>query len=556
MLEVIELTPEEAAQLEERVKKRQLNDSDYELLGGLLNTYFHLNHLLEEKKLSLKRLLRLFWNKSEKSGKLFNEDKGTVETQDVELSESTAMELEESCGDAGADEEHKSRGQEKESGKAKKPGHGRNGAIQYPGADQIEVAIDGLKSGDICPACEKGKVYNWKPGKVLRLTGGTPVKCRLYKMEKLRCSLCQEIYSAQLPKEAGEKKYDQEAGSIVALLKYGFGMPFHRLSVLQQNLGIPLAPSTQWEIVKLVSQDVSPVFDELLWQGAQGEVIHNDDTVIEILELLKENKSEENADKRNGRFTTGMVCKSDKYKIALFFSGRNHAGENLNRLLEQRNSWLPPPIQMCDALSRNLSSRFRTTVSYCLLHGRRNFIDILETFPTECKHVIDALGTIYKYERVAKDLKMTPDERLKFHQQESGPVMNKLKKWFEEQFEEKKVEPNSSLGKAIKYMIKHWQQLTLFLRKEAAPLDNNLVERSLKMAILNRKNAYFYKTQNGADIGDIFMSIIQTCKFNKVNAFEYLTHLQKHSSMVKEKPHGWLPWNYMDTMTRLSRGRK
>ena len=211
---------------------------------------------------------------------------------------------------------------------------------------------------------------------------------------------------------------------------------------------------------------------------------------------------------------------------------------------------------MCDALSRNLSSRFRTTVSYCLLHGRRNFIDILETFPTECKHVIDALGTIYKYERVAKDLKMTPDERLKFHQQESGPVMNKLKKWFEEQFEEKKVEPNSSLGKAIKYMIKHWQQLTLFLRKEAAPLDNNLVERSLKMAILNRKNAYFYKTQNGADIGDIFMSIIQTCKFNKVNAFEYLTHLQKHSSMVKEKPHGWLPWNYMDTMTRLSRGRK
>lgn len=557
MLEVIELSQEDAVQLGERVKSRQLNDSDYELLGGLLNTYFHLSHLLEEKKLSLKRLLRLFWNKSEKSGKLFKEDKGTVETQDVELSESTAVELEESRGDAGADEEHKTRGQEKESGKAKKPGHGRNGASQYPGADQIEVAIDGLKSGDICPACEKGKVYNWKPGKVLRLTGGTPVKCSLYKMEKLRCSLCQEIYSAQLPKEAGEKKYDEEAGSMIALLKYGYGMPFHRLSVLQGNLGIPLPPSTQWGIVKPVSQDVNPVYGELLWQGAQGEVIHNDDTVIEILELLKENKSRESDHKRNGRngrFTTGIVSKNDKHKIALFFSGRNHAGENLTRLLAQRNSWLPPPIQMCDALSRNLSPRFKTIVAYCLLHGRRNFIDTLESFPAESKHVIDALGAIYKHESVAKERKMAPGERLKFHQQESGPVMNELKKWLETQFEEKKVEPNSSLGQAIKYMIKYWQQLTLFLRKEGTPLDNNIVERSLKMAILNRKNAYFYKTQNGAEVGDIFMSIIQTCKFNKVNAFEYLTHLQKHSAMVKEKPQYWLPWNYKETVAEINRG--
>jgi hypothetical protein len=563
MIEVIELTQEEAAQLEERIKNRQLNESDYDLLEGLLNTYFHLNHLLEGKKLSIKRLLRLFWNKSEKSGKIFKKDQatgtgtGAEESKEVEDTCDTCdtCDTSDTCvGNVGGESGGQER--EKESGKDKKPGHGRNGADQYPGADQIEVAIDGLKAGDICPACEKGKLYNWKPGKVLRLTGGTPVKCRLYKMTKLRCSLCQEIFSSQLPKEAGEKKYDQEAGSIVALLKYGFGMPFNRLSVLQQNLGVPLAPSTQWEIVKLVSQDVSPVYDELLWQGAQGEVIHNDDTEMEILELLKENQRGENPDKRKGRFTTGIVCESDKHKIALFFSGRNHAGENLTRLLEQRNSWLPPPIQMCDALSRNLSSKFKTTLSYCLLHGRRNFIDIAETFPGECKHVIDTLATIYKHERIANELKMIPGERLKFHQQESGPVMNKLKTWFEGKLEEKKVEPNSSIGKAIEYMIKHWQQLTLFLRKEGAPLDNNLVERSLKMAILNRKNAYFYKTQNGADVGDIFMSIIQTCKFTNVNAFEYLTRLQKHSARVKEKPHQWLPWNYKESAAEITREMK
>lgn len=544
MFEVIELNRQDALLLEERIKTRQLNDRDYDLLGGLLNAFFYLSRLLEEKKLSMKRLRRLFWNKSEKSEKLFKKDNVVKAVHEVELRESAAGEQEHETGKTG--------GREKESGKAKKPGHGRNGAAQYPGADQVEVAIDGLTCGDICPACEKGRVYNWKPGKVLRLTGATPLKCRLYKMTKLRCSSCQEIFSAQLPKEAGEKKYDQKAGSMVALLKYGFGFPFFRLSRLQWNLGIPLPPSTQWEIVKSVSQDVVSIYHELLWQGAQGEVIHNDDTVIEILELLKENKNGDNADKRKGRFTTGMVCKSDMYKIALFFSGRNHAGENLSRLLLRRSSWLPPPIQMCDALSRNLSISFRTLLAYCLLHGRRNFIDILEAFPIECKHVVDAIGEIYKYEGIAKKLKMTSAERLEFHRENSRPVMSSLKVWFEKQFEEKRVEPNSSLGKAIKYMLRHWHPLTLFLRKEGAPLDNNLVERSLKMAILNRKNAYFYKTQNGAEVGDIFMSIIQTCNFNKVNAFEYLTILQKHSFMVKKTPRCWLPWNYKEAMGKIN----
>ena len=186
MLEVIELTQDEAAQLEERVKNRQLNDSDYDLLEGLLNTYFHLNHLLEEKKLSLKRLLRLFRNKSEKSEKLFKEENeananaSANESKEVEGTGDTGV----SVGEDGeynhkTEETGETGGQGKKSRKYKKPGHGRNGADQYPGADQMEVAIAGLKPGDICPACEKGKLYNWKPGKVLRLTGGTPVKCRL-----------------------------------------------------------------------------------------------------------------------------------------------------------------------------------------------------------------------------------------------------------------------------------------------------------------------------------------------------------------------------------------
>ena len=137
------------------------------------------------------------------------------------------------------------------------------------------------------------------------------------------------------------------------------------------------------------------------------------------------------------------------------------------------------------------------------------------------------------------------------HQTRSGPKMAELKTWLTEQIEEHLVEPNSSLGEAITYMRKHWEVLTLFLRQPGAPLDNNICERALKKAILHRKNAYFYKTQNGARVGDLFMSLIHTCELNDVNPFDYLTQLQKHIAAAALSPAEWMPWNYRDTLQNI-----
>src|SRR5215217_1894918 len=76
------------------------------------------------------------------------------------------------------------------------------------------------------------------------------------------------------------------------------------------------------------------------------------------------------------------------------------------------------------------------------------------------------------------------------------------------QLGEKRTEPNSAPGGAIGYTLKHWEELTLFLRQAGAPLDNNVCERALKKAIPHRKNALFYETRNGARVGDLFMSLI------------------------------------------------
>ena len=259
-----------------------------------------------------------------------------------------------------------------------------------------------------------------------------------------------------------------------------------------------------------------------------------------------ENKEE---GKRNGIFTTGILSEMDKHKIALFCTGRKHAGENMADLLKQREKDRSPPIQMCDALSRNLPKDFQVILSNCLTHSRRRFVEVNELFPEECRFVLLTFKEVYKNDAVAKGQNMSDQERLEFHQIKSAPYMKKLKKWLKEQFDEKKVEPNSSLGEAISYMLNHWKALTQFLRVPGAPLDNNLCEQVLKRAILHRKNSLFYKTQHGAYIGDIYMSLIHTCYLNNVNPFEYLTELEKHSSKLFKNPEQWLPWNYKQNIT-------
>ena len=138
------------------------------------------------------------------------------------------------------------------------------------------------------------------------------------------------------------------------------------------------------------------------------------------------------------------------------------------------------------------------------------------------------------------------------HQTESQPVMERLHAFMTEQLEKKLVEPNSDIGKAYSYVLTRWEKLTLFLRKAGAPLENNIAERGLKMAICHRRNSLFYRTQNGASIGDMFTSLIHTAELHGQNPFEYLTEVLRHSRLASEQPADWMPWTYKATLARLN----
>jgi hypothetical protein len=381
--------------------------------------------------------------------------------------------------------------------------------------------------------------------------GQAPLAATVYGLQRLRCNLCGEVFTAKPPAGVGEAKYDATAAAMIALLKYGSGLPFNRLAGLQGSLGVPLPASTQWDIVEESAAELEPVYQELVREAAQGEVLYNDDTGMKVLELMKEVRQEEDAGEvspeRTGVFTSGIISTREGQRIALFFTGRRHAGENLKEVLRRRAAELAAPIQMCDALSRNLPKELEVILANCLAHGRRRFVDVVENFPEECRHVLEILKEVYKNDAIARERHLGPEERLRFHQAESAPWMEKLHGWMTEQFETKQVEPNSGLGTAITYMLRHWEALTLFLRQAGAPIDNNICERALKKVILHRKNALFFKTTNGAHVGDLFMSLIHTGQLSDVDPFDYLTQLLRHPTALAHNPRDWMPWNYRET---------
>jgi len=182
------------------------------------------------------------------------------------------------------------------------------------------------------------------------------------------------------------------------------------------------------------------------------------------------------------------------------------------------------------------------------------FVEVVDDFPDQCRFVVESVRDVYRVDAQAKEQKLSDAARLALHQEQSRPVIDRLHTWMKEQFEQRKVEPNSGLGQAITYMLKRWEPLTRFLEVPGAPLDNNICEQALKMAVLHRKNSMSYKTLNGARVGDIYMSLIHTCELNRVNPFEYLLALQEHSQDVGKDPTRWLPWNYTEVLASADTG--
>jgi transposase len=549
---------------------------DFDLIKGLIDTLVRVTNLVRQRGSTIARLRRLFGlSRTEKTRDVVGPPEttgpsppavehapgagpATESTPSGDASNGGAAPSTADGGTLGAQATPDT--EPTPPAKPKRKGHGRVAAADYLAAEHIPVPHESLQPGDPCPRCERGNVYELKrPAPILRIVGQAPLVATCWDCERLRCATCGIVYTARAPKEAQGEKYDETAVSMIAILRYGAGMPFHRLDHLQRDLDTPLPASTQWDLVDEGVALVEPAYDELLRIAAQGKVLHNDDSYMRILELMGKRRAKLLASgklpdpERTGLFTTAVVSiVADIGAIALFFTGRKHAGENLALLLDKRAPNLPPPIHMGDALTRNLPEGHKVIASNCIAHGRRKIVDEIGNYPVECRFILERLALVYKLDDECKARGDSDEERLLAHQKDSAPLMEDVRARMAAELAEKRIEPNSDLGQAFNYFLKRWEKFTLFLRKPTAPLDNNFAERALKMTIRNRKASLFYRSQRGAHVGDVFMTLIHTAELQRQNPSDYLTALQRNHKAVADKPADWMPWNYRLALANLN----
>lgn len=538
--QIPKIDPSEIETLIAKFEQNQLDENEKGLITRLLRTLLMVVALLQQKnKLNLKQLRELFFGRRSEKRKISAEEKAEKEKKNTEPDAPGTEKNEHPPSDP----------------KPKKPGHGRRAASAYPGAQTVICHHIELHSGSPCLAsrCD-GLIFPVSRLNEFIQFKGTPIVIATrYMQEVMRCASCSSVYEAPLPEGVKPQRWDETADASIAIQKVLTASPFYRTAWIQEMCGVPLPPSTQFERCVVVAETLLPIYKQMVKESANAKVIYGDDTGVKILELMKENgekKKDERTgkqkkDERTGMHTTGIVAEMvDGNKIALYFNGRCHTGENVAGLLRWRNKDLDPAIRMSDGLYANWSEDDERRECHCMAHARRKFWEISLIYPAQCGYVLMKIGEIYEIDAVTKDKKMSDDERLAYHQKHSQPIMEELLKWMESEVNEKRVEPNSSLGAAISYFTKHYPFLTGFLKYPGAPLDNNTAEQILKQAASIRKNSYFFKTSFGAAVSGIILSVLITCRINRGNVWEYLVSVLRRSSEVKDNPTAFLPWVY------------
>jgi transposase len=540
------------------IQTSNLSKETQDLMIGCIEFSTWLPGVIREKNISIHNLQRMLFGEGGRLRKKKKKDKPESSSDSKQSTESSGelppvaknaetQEASSSNGDAANDAD--TLGEPKVTENSRQ-GHGRLGEAAYVNAINIPVRLSNPCAGEACPSGCGGRLYLLKKHRVVIRVLGNPLSTvHRYQLERLRCGLCGEVVSAELPPSAPKTKYDAAFRAQLALQKYYVAVPFYRQEQLQRMLGFPLPDATQFELVEFVADAGYPVVRVLERVAANGELVHNDDTTAKILSVIKENKANPTKT-RTGMKTSCIWVKSEGHTIVLYYTGIHHAGENLEEILRRRDMEKPAIIQMCDASSMNIPTSFKTILCNCLGHGFRKFRDLLEFFPEPCLKVMQSIAAVFAVEE--KTVGMSALERWRYHRQHSKSVMLELHRWLKAQLTSRQVEPNSSLGKAMRYWLTHWKALRRFLIVPGAPIDNNIVERALKIPIRVRKASMFYKTEHGAAISNIVTSLIQTTALAGENPYDYLIALQEHKSLVFKNPDAWLPWCYRKTLESLN----
>jgi len=452
-------------------------------------------------------------------------------------------------------------------GSSKAPkGHGRNGAKAYRNARHVFHMLALGVIGAVCEACRFGKMLPYREKVVIRIIGQPLLAAEAHHYELARCRACGHIIRAEGPACVHEGlgsdyiRYDWSACAMLGVMHYTSSAPFKRLESLHQGWGIPLPDANQWEVVSEGDDFLLPLYRALERHAIEKATSFRiDDTGSMVIALQRQiddelaalvSLGESTRDVRTGINATALYWETPSGPIILFYTGRHHAGEIVDQVLRKRLASSPKLVKCTDGASKNFDHQHadKLVESTCNAHALLKFRDIKDKYPAEYAEAGSIYQQVFDNDDKAKALGLSPVDRMLFHQQHSKPLMEALKKMCEEKITSKSVEPNSRLWEPLTFVVNQWQRLTQFYKAPGVPLDSNLVEQALIIPVRYLAGSFNYHTEDGALVGDRFMSLIATARAQDVEPVAYLAEcLRCHEDLAK-RPEHYLPWVFAERL--------
>lgn len=449
----------------------------------------------------------------------------------------------------------------------KKKGHGRNGANAFVNATKHVHDLAAGIVGAICALCGVGRVFPYRDKVIIRVVGQSLFAAERHHFEQGRCRLCGAIFTAEgreLVLRCGIGTsyilYDWSACAMLIVMHYFAGGPFKRLEALHQSWGVPMPDANQWRIVDECDDLLAPLYRALERHAIQNATtLGFDDTGSMIIDTRRQIQNELQAlalmgestkQVRTGINATGIYIETTEAKVVLFFTGRHHAGEIVDRLLKHRRASANKLVAISDAASKNFAHDHTDELeqAVCNAHCYMKFRAVKDQFPAEYAVAGEVYQQVFDNDDKAKALGRDPRERMLYHLKHSKPQMLRLLQMCKDKTDGNLVEPNSPLWEPVSFVINQWHRLTRFYEVPGVPLDSNLVEQALIIPVRYLAGSFAYKTQNGADVGDRHMSLIATANANGVEPVAYLAECLRNHEDLARRPDHYLPWVYRDRL--------
>jgi transposase len=448
---------------------------------------------------------------------------------------------------------------------AAKKGHGRNGVDTFTNATKSVHDLTAGIIGALCTRCERGRVFPYRDKVIIVVVGQPLFEAERHHFEQGRCRRCGAIFTAEgldQRVQAGVGSsyvvYDWSACAMLSVMHYFAGGPFKRLEALHRGWGVPLSDANQWRIVDECDDLLAPLYKALERHAIQhAKTLRFDDTGSMIIETRRQIQKELEAltllgestrNVRTGINASGVYIETAEGKVVLFFTGRHHAAEIVDQLLEHRRARHDKLVSVSDAASKNFSLEHADELeqAVCNAHCYLKFRAVKAQFPAEYQVAAEVYAKVFDNDDEAEARALGPHERMLYHRQHSKPQMLRLWQMCKDQTDENLVEPNSPLWAPVSFVINQWSRLTKFYEVPGVPLDTNLVEQTLIIPVRYLAGSFAYKTQNGAEVGDHHMSLIATANANGIEPVAYLTECLRNHEQLAKTPELFLPWRFRE----------